>query len=598
MKIVVIDTGINKKLFENENVHRGFGFCVNEEAVVVKVEEAYDDIGHGTAVTSLILKNNKEVEIIPIKVVENGIVAGEECLLAALRYIYKEVECDLINISLGVVCCYNIEALYEICKKLTEKGIVIVAAHDNDGAISYPASFDCVIGIEGVRNQIPMQKFIKVDDSNYIGDLREVRVPWLNGEYKTVSGNSFLCPKVTALIAEKFENYEMDFSRVVDFLENYVYYKYNTETKKGENQTNFHITRAIVFPFNKEMHSLARYEDLLSFEVLGYYDTKYSGQIEKKISDLQNIRDNEKIIHSYEKIDWEADFDTVILGHISEISHAVGFDFEEYIVQKCLKYQKKLFSCRDISDIYQKKIQDIKYYAPVVKSNEYDNKRIVSRKMHVIGRPILGVVGTGSRQGKFSLQLALRRGLLANQFKVGQLGTEPTSLLFGMDEVYPFGYESSVQTKGFDSVYVINHMLGRIERKEPDIILFGSQAHTIPLEPSGANYYPIMQQELLLACQADAYILCVSPEDSMEYIGRNIGYLESLYNSKVIAIVISPFSMNARLSIIGGCRELEDENILKTLQDRLFETYQLPVIRLDDNEIETKLTDVVVNYFQ
>ena len=51
----------------------------------------------------------------------------------------------------------------------------------------------------------------------------------------------------------------------------------------------FEIKKAIVFPFNKEMHSLARFSDLLNFEILDFYDTKFSGNMGKGIRELQEI---------------------------------------------------------------------------------------------------------------------------------------------------------------------------------------------------------------------------------------------------------------------------------------------------------------------
>ena len=43
--------------------------------------------------------------------------------------------------------CNNIARLYEVCRKLDEAGFILISAFDNDGAFSYPAVFDCVIGV-------------------------------------------------------------------------------------------------------------------------------------------------------------------------------------------------------------------------------------------------------------------------------------------------------------------------------------------------------------------------------------------------------------------------------------------------------------------
>lgn len=43
----------------------------------------------------------------------------------------------------------------------------------------------------------------------------------------------------------------------------------------------FKIKKAALFPFNKEMHSILRFEDKLDFEITDVYDTKYSLRVGK-----------------------------------------------------------------------------------------------------------------------------------------------------------------------------------------------------------------------------------------------------------------------------------------------------------------------------
>lgn len=90
------------------------------------------------------------------------------------------------------------------------------------------------------------------------------------------------------------------------------------------------------------MHSLARYSDLLDFEIIDFYDTKFSGNMGKTYKELQDI-DTEKIVKNFDNIDWENDFDTVILGHVSLISKTLHRDFEKEIIDMCSKYGKNYF---------------------------------------------------------------------------------------------------------------------------------------------------------------------------------------------------------------------------------------------------------------
>lgn len=53
--------------------------------------------------------------------------------------------------SFGVVSgyeCEQIERLKFLCNKIKNQGTIIVAAYDNTGAISYPAYFESVIGVD------------------------------------------------------------------------------------------------------------------------------------------------------------------------------------------------------------------------------------------------------------------------------------------------------------------------------------------------------------------------------------------------------------------------------------------------------------------
>jgi hypothetical protein len=59
--------------------------------------------------------------------------------------------------------------------------------------------------------------------------------------------------------------------------------------------------------------------------------------------------------------------------------------------------------------------------------------------------PVLGVFGTSASQGKFTLQLALRRRLLQLGYEISQVGTEHHAALFGMDLAFPMGHGSTVE---------------------------------------------------------------------------------------------------------------------------------------------------------
>ncbi len=591
-KVVVLDSGLdpNSNLAKKINFKGGLGIYVDSDNKTQIEYKAIDDIGHGTAVSSLIYKLCSDIEIIPIKIIYEGMISSTETMIEALEYIYQNIECDVINISAGIVSCDNIKKLYDVCKRLAEKGVIIVSAYDNGGAVSYPAAFDCVIGITGERKKKKAFDFKRIlnDNADYLGVDKERNLSWINNGYKLISGNSFITPEFIYRVLEIKKRKIENFSEVVCELNNMasdtIYYN-----KHKVSNIEFKIKKAIVFPYNKEMHSLARYEDLLDFKIVDFYDTKYSYNVGKVIS--ESI-DN-KIIKNILSLDWNSDFDTFILGHNSIISESIGIDIESYIVKKCIENNKNLFSCKDIRNKKEIRESNINLYCPHVDSI----KKSEALQMHVMGCPVLGVVGTGPSQGKFTIQLGIRRELIKRGFNVGQLGTEPTAPLFGMDAVFPMGHESAVYVKGFDAIVAINQILGHIEEKEPDIIIFGSQSNTVPLHVGGSQDYPIVQHELLLGGQAEAYILCVSNDASLEYISRTISYLKGIYTSDVIAIAISPLSMVTRWSSINVKKELIDKSEVDKLANDLKERFPIPVLEMNHTNFYGEICDIIENYF-
>lgn len=91
---------------------------------------------------------------------------------------------------------------------------------------------------------------------------------------------------------------------------------------------------------------------------------------------------------------------------------------------------------------------------------------------------------------------------------MAHLATEPTGELFGADYVYPFGYAGTAHETGNDSKCILNYMLHKIDIKNPDIILCGSQSGTVPMV---FETLPICIQHLLIFARNStgrSYTLC------------------------------------------------------------------------------------------
>lgn len=84
---------------------------------------------------------------------------------------------------------------YNACKKLTDKGAILVSAFDNSEALSYPAAFDCVMDIERQKS-ITIDNIYRLINSpiDFLCRNQCPKVQWLNNTNKFMYGNSFLAP--------------------------------------------------------------------------------------------------------------------------------------------------------------------------------------------------------------------------------------------------------------------------------------------------------------------------------------------------------------------------------------------------------------------
>ena len=103
------------------------------------------------------------------------------------------------------------------------------------------------------------------------------RLPWKNNQYKFVMGASFAAPHVTYKILQYLDE---------GLKKNEIIEKLRHESKKViKRNINgcslpsklFRIKKAVVVPFNKEIHALLRFSNQLTFEVEGIFD--YSGLV-------------------------------------------------------------------------------------------------------------------------------------------------------------------------------------------------------------------------------------------------------------------------------------------------------------------------------
>lgn len=604
IKLVIIDSGVCKNhiVFKNSSFK---GIFIKQNYKENKIEISHDiedKIGHGTAITYILSSLRKHVDIYIVKIFNDEMDVDYDTYIAALQYINNNLHPDILHLSNGISMCNDIEELRKTCDLLTNNGTIIIAAFDNSGCISYPAAFPNVIGVDMTLNckKVTDFEFVKKSIVNIRAAAVTQTLPWKDGKYQLVSGSSFIAPYITILIVDLLKKGINNLNNILDELSKKAIRIYE-EQKYEEIENCFKINKAIVFPFNKEIHSLVRYSELLSFKLIGVYDSKYFSNINKKTSELLNSKlRNDYIVKNIDSIDWNSDFDTIILGHTREIEKLTGKNYKSYVIRKAINNGKNIYAFDDLKNysslLKEMKDKKLKVYTPKILEVNVPKNRF--GKLYRIGKPTLGIFGTTSKQGKFTLQLELRKRFLENGFTVGQLGTEPSSLLFGMDKSYPMGYDSTVEVKDYDAITMINTLMHEIEIKNPDIIIVGSQSQTIPYESDNLKYISLSQFCFINGCDPDGYILVVNYYDEIEYIIRTINYLENLtVHAYVLGIVMFPFDNNLQWSVLGNKKYKVDKVEIERKRSQIINNTKKNVYILDKKDELDQLFNTCIKYY-
>ena len=591
--VVIVDSGVNNDstLFVNDNLE---GFTYGNGEVI---KDFKDEYGHGTAVYNILRKiDGLRIINIKLKNIENGV--DEEELIQVLEYINNHIFCNIINLSLGVSICNEYERLNSICECITSKGIIMVASFDNFGSMTYPAALPSVIGVaEGSYcNKITEFEYYNDEVVNIGAKSSIQRVAWTNPQYIFIGGNSFACVHVTSYIAKLMKR---GIFNKEDILENIkkdsIFVRNKEEIKETHNNEIFNIKKAAIFPFNKEMHSLVRFSELLPFEISNVYDVRYSGLVGSTTNHvLKNESLMSRTIENIDKIDWNV-FDTLIIGHLEQLERYIDKNkLMEELLMKAIQNRKKVYCFDNVSRYITDDNRDYIKYPAVTKENLIWNH---CGKLYRYSKPVLGIFGTSSQQGKFTLQLTLRKHFLKEGYNIGQIGTEPNSLLFGMEYVYPMGYNSSVYIQGYDSILYLNYIVNELCKQDKDIIIVGSQSGTITYDEGNLQQYTIQQYNFLLGTQPEAIILCVNPYDEFNYIHRTIKFIESSIDAKVISLVVFPKDIKKNWEGMYGSKEAISDEKYEEIKEKLFNEFARPTYKLSDSTDMERLFTQIVDYY-
>ena len=588
--IVIIDSGLDSTIGGNVP-----GICIRKsEEKYLYTGDFSDTIGHGTIIYSVINKQVSSSAFFIIKVddetCENEF--NSSLLIAALEYVRNNIKCKLINISLGVKICEDFIALYGICSKLKDDGVVIVSAFDNDGCHSYPAAFDCVIGVDS-NNEFKLATeydIVKNSPINVLAKGSLQRLTLSDGRLLLVGGSSIACAHITAFLANEI-NTLANFDNALVTLEKKARHLLVCRETDNIESKFFKINNAVVFPFSKEQHAFVRFSDMLSFKIKAYYDVKFSGKVGRKVSDICIGTYVEEVVRDIDKIDFEG-VDTLILGHLDELNSVLKHDYRLDMINKAIEKRINIYSFDPLDDYIDRlNYSGINFFYPHISIKEVPNGSF--GKLYKISKPVVGIFGTASQQGKFSVQLALKKELEAMDYNVGTVGTEPHALLFGFDTIFPIGYNSTVNIKNQDVVLYLNYTINQMCMNGKEIILAASQAQTIPFYCNNLLEYPSLQFHYALGIKPDAVIICINYHDELDYILNTVYTIKGLTDASLLAFVMYPMTFFNEWS--HAKRRITNEEFSEK-KNELRKVFDVPVYLLGEQNIEN-LCQNIIDYF-
>lgn len=565
----------------------------------VPICDDVDVYGHGTTVINMIKKEHPDATILSLRIFddEDGIVSSSEGrLIEALRYIDRNHTAKVINMSCDIIEPTRIEELSDITYNLAKKGVVLVAAHQNQGGFSYPASFRWVVGVadDAFRPLNKKMTFCRDTRINIFDSVKFVRLLGNKSKNKVTYGCSFSCAYVSAIIFSYINKGAKNIDDVLLFLERD--YPPQEEVIPVKPLTpKYHIKKAVIFPFNKEAHSIVRFAKDLLFELVDVYDIKELMQIGKS---TQEVLDDPNvpyyIIKNIKNIDWSS-FDTLIIGCLGEIKDLLhNDDWVQGLINDAIQQNKNIYAFEEID--VKNQLIDSKIFYPRIRKEDIPSS-LGFRLFHT-AIPVIGIYGTSSKQGKLTLQMVLRKEFQKIGCRVGQIGSEPSSLLLGMDYMFPMGYNSNIDVDESEKILYVNNLLWKVAEKKPDIIITGSQMGTVPYRFENLMHYCYQTYAFLQGTKPDYAIVTVSLSDSIEYIRRTIHFLDSLTKTKTLALVLFPlcnYDDNRKTTPIRR-RVSQDEYL--DFKEIITKEFNIPVLLLGSDSLPEDLMSVVLSEFE
>ena len=621
MHVAVIDSGLGQSLEAS-----AVGAVIDLTGSKGGPQEGVDEIGHGTACMDLIARVAPEATISSIKVFGEELRAHPEVILQALDQ-SKELGVDAVNLSLGTLERDWEDELYAACRDLSDAGILLVSANRDPALCSSPAKFDCVYGVNGGRVRGKYGYFYDSDAVvQFIARGDRQRVVWKEGRKALIAASSFAAARVSGIVLLLEQRRRVQGGRIEE-----QFHRFSAETAPPMVHQSGHeagptwiggatirgkesikpdigwIGRAAVYPFNKEMRSLVRFADQLSFEIASVVDIPPS---KLKGLDAGEAIGAEPVGVSVRLVLEEAlnGVDTLIIGHLDAYSEAKRKDLLREALEVCLAKGCNVYSLSRACVLYEVPYAELfekrglHLAAPIVDTGVYRALVRAFAPDEPIACPVLGIFGTSQDQGKVTAQLLIRKELKRRGYATSWLATEHQGELLGADYTFPNGYEGlvSVDIPMESHVTLLQSAMVGIAQSAPDIVLVGAQSGvSLPSLAMKHSLYSLPAIATMFGTAPDAYVLLVNEFDELDHIEDCLAVLRGLGKADTIALA---FIARQRQILEGIGRLITKERVLDkaqvdAMESRLNDATGLPAVCISFPQGVNRVVNLVEDYF-
>lgn len=606
MKIAIIDSGINQAVFPDLAIsqYRIYSGKVYEE-------KAVDYFGHGTAVASILVRNIT-CELISIcpGINEEGItdkMISDDDIICAME-LAVEKEADILNISMGTTMFFHRWKMEQICQRAYQRGSVVFCAEATNGMPSLPWSCKHVVRVRSVGKSDQVVKMARQGFVECEVGKKFYRILTKEGKKFFATGSSYAVPYIINELIAK--DWDIKIESIPDYLE------FHNEDKilfREMIQQEIKLAtcdpttlfprreygRLVLTPFIKEMHSLIRFSGDEGFcKVVSVIDSNKKGLIDKDAGVLTDGCNRE--IRIYGKIeDVAEEADTLVIGYVDRLKkYDSNFEMER-ILSKNLEYKKwNVFSFIPVEEYWLKRYEQegLHIYSPNVIDADFFNvlDEALPYTLPMV-KPVVGIFGTTSSQGKFTLQLQMRKSMTEQGVKTFFLSTEHQGELLGADFVYADGYQngSIMKISLEDRIVCLNKIMQYADKcTDCDLVIVGNQSRLIPYN---AEEHTFMRSAVLLeGTRPDYAFVVVNPyTDPDDYVRNTIAALDAIYRCKTIALAFSDTTnkVNEEGKFIR-CTLTKDEK--EKIANKYEERFQLPCGCITDEEYIRSITDILL----